>query len=72
MSQLGYSSHGAGEPLVLLHRSDYRAGVGSRLPALALHFRVVAVDLPGFGASELLHRSSSRRQPLWPQRGRLA
>lgn len=43
---------GTGEPLVLLH------GVGSRwqvwqpvLPALTAHHDVIAVDLPGFGAS---------------------
>jgi pimeloyl-ACP methyl ester carboxylesterase len=43
---------GAGEPLVLIH------GIGSRwqlwrplLPALAARYDVIAVDLPGFGAS---------------------
>lgn len=51
---MGLSHHrvGAGEPLVLVH------GVGSRrqvwepvLPALAARHDVIAVDLPGFGAS---------------------
>jgi pimeloyl-ACP methyl ester carboxylesterase len=55
MSQLGYSSHGAGEPLVLLHPLGLSRHVWDPvLPALAMHFRVIAVDLPGFGASEPL------------------
>lgn len=47
-----YSRSGQGEPLVLLH------GIGSSrdaweavVPALAERFDVIAVDLPGFGAS---------------------
>lgn len=49
---LVHHRQGSGEPLVLVH------GVGSRwqvwnavLPALAAHHDVIAVDLPGFGAS---------------------
>jgi pimeloyl-ACP methyl ester carboxylesterase len=52
MTELAYTRRGSGEPLVLLH------GIGSSrsawqpvLPALAARFDVIAVDLPGFGAS---------------------
>ncbi len=52
VTTLSHHRSGAGEPLVLIH------GIGSRwqlwepiLPALRAHFDVVAVDLPGFGAS---------------------
>lgn len=43
---------GAGQPLVLLHSllSD-RASFDLIAPALAEHFRVIAIDLPGFGDS---------------------
>jgi pimeloyl-ACP methyl ester carboxylesterase len=49
---LSYHRAGAGPPLVLIH------GIGSRwqvwrplLPVLHKHFDVIAIDLPGFGAS---------------------
>jgi pimeloyl-ACP methyl ester carboxylesterase len=52
MTTLAYTRTGAGAPLVLLH------GIGSSrhawepvIPALARHFDVLAVDLPGFGDS---------------------
>jgi pimeloyl-ACP methyl ester carboxylesterase len=52
MASLAYRSYGTGAPLVLLH------GLGSArqawdpvIPALAAHFRVLAIDLPGFGES---------------------
>ncbi len=52
MTALAYTRTGAGAPLVLLH------GIGSSrhawdpvIPALAGHFDVLAVDLPGFGDS---------------------
>jgi pimeloyl-ACP methyl ester carboxylesterase len=55
MAPLSFTRRGAGAPLVLLH------GIGSSrhawdpvIPALAEHFDVVAVDLPGFGDSEPL------------------
>jgi pimeloyl-ACP methyl ester carboxylesterase len=52
-SSLAYTRSGSGAPLVLLH------GIGMSLrswnpvvPALARHFDVIAVDLPGFGDSD--------------------
>lgn len=63
---------GAGEPLVLIH------GIGSRwqcfapvIDALAAHHDVIALDLPGFGASPLLPgvepgpRGYARWLPEW-------
>ncbi|GAB2719871.1 alpha/beta fold hydrolase [Nocardia thraciensis] len=56
---LNHHRTGTGEPLVLVH------GVGSRwevwepvIEALAESFEVVAVDLPGFGASEPLESTT--------------
>jgi pimeloyl-ACP methyl ester carboxylesterase len=55
MATLAFTRSGAGAPLVLLH------GIGSWrhvwdpvIPALAEHFDVLAIDLPGFGDSEPL------------------
>src|SRR4051812_34810388 len=52
MPSLAYTRSGAGAPLVLLH------GIGSScdawgpvVPALAAHFTVIAVNLPGSGGS---------------------
>lgn len=57
--RLEYLDHGTGSPVVLLH------GLGccwqwwlECLPALAAHHRVIAVDLPGFGASDPLPTGS--------------
>ena len=54
MTALSHHRSGTGEPLVLIH------GIGSRwqlwqplLPALSSRFDVIALDLPGFGASPL-------------------
>ncbi len=48
----GYSRSGQGEPLVLLHALGLsRAAWEAIVPALAERFDVIAVDLPGFGAS---------------------
>jgi pimeloyl-ACP methyl ester carboxylesterase len=52
VSAAGYSRSGQGEPLVLLHGlGSSRAAWEAIVPALAERFDVVAVDLPGFGAS---------------------
>ena len=55
MARLAFTRRGTGAPLVLLH------GIGAShhawdpvIPALAEHFDVLAVDLPGFGDSEQL------------------
>lgn len=51
---LGYLSDGAGPALVLIHGVGLRAEAWERImPALAVHFRVIAVDMPGHGATPL-------------------
>lgn len=59
MTNLNHHREGRGEPLVLVH------GVGSRwqvwepvIATLAEHFDVIAVDLPGFGGSAPLPRTT--------------
>jgi pimeloyl-ACP methyl ester carboxylesterase len=52
MSSLAYTRSGSGAPLVLLHGIGLnRRSWDPVVPALAKHFDVIAVDLPGFGAS---------------------
>jgi pimeloyl-ACP methyl ester carboxylesterase len=52
MEQLAFSRRGAGPPLVLVHGlGSSRAAWDPVVPALAEHFDVVALDLPGFGQS---------------------
>jgi pimeloyl-ACP methyl ester carboxylesterase len=52
VSELAYTRTGAGEPLVLLHGIGMsRRAWDPVIPALAEHFDVIAVDLPGFGDS---------------------
>jgi len=52
MPRLAYTRSGTGEPLVLLHALGLSRRVWDPvLPALARHFDVIAVDLPGFGES---------------------
>jgi pimeloyl-ACP methyl ester carboxylesterase len=52
MASLAYTRSGAGVPLVLLHGiGSSRHAWGPVVPALAAHFSVIAVDLPGFGDS---------------------
>ncbi len=52
MSTLAYTRTGAGRPLVLLHGlGSFRQAWDPVVPALAAVADVVAVDLPGFGAS---------------------
>jgi pimeloyl-ACP methyl ester carboxylesterase len=47
---------GAGPPLILLHGLAGSARWWSRnLPSLSRFFRVIAIDLPGFGASHRGH-----------------
>ena len=55
---IDYSRSGQGEPLVLLHPlGSSRAAWDAIVPALAERFDVIAVDLPGFGASAPLGAS---------------
>jgi pimeloyl-ACP methyl ester carboxylesterase len=55
MPGLAFTRTGAGEPLVLLHGlGSSRGAWAAVVPALATHFDVVAVDLPGFGDSDAL------------------
>ena len=52
MAQLAFDRSGAGEPLVLLHPLGSSRRIWDPVvPALAEHFDVIAVDLPGFGDS---------------------
>ena len=52
MPSLAYTRSGAGAPLVLLHGIGLdRRSWDPVVPALARHFDVIAVDLPGFGGS---------------------
>jgi pimeloyl-ACP methyl ester carboxylesterase len=52
MTSLAYTRRGAGAPLVLLHAlGASRRSWDPVLAALATHFDVIAVDLPGFGDS---------------------
>jgi pimeloyl-ACP methyl ester carboxylesterase len=52
---LAFDRHGSGPPLVLVHGIGSRRGVWDPVvPALAREREVLAVDLPGFGASEPL------------------
>lgn len=52
---LHYLEAGAGEPLILLHGAGGGAANWYRLMApLAKRFRVIAVDLPGFGLSDAI------------------
>ena len=51
-SSLAYTRSGSGAPLVLLHGIGLnRRSWNPVVPALAQHFDVIAVDLPGFGDS---------------------
>ena len=53
---LHYHEAGSGEPLILLHGSGPGAtgwsNFSGNLPELAKHFRALAVDMPGWGASD--------------------
>src|SRR5215471_15073186 len=53
MTTLAFTRSGSGAPLVLLHGIGLtRHSWDPVIPALAGHFDVIAVDLPGFGDSE--------------------
>jgi pimeloyl-ACP methyl ester carboxylesterase len=55
MPQLAFTRAGRGDPLVLLHALGSSRRVWDPVFAsLAEHFDVIAIDLPGFGASEPL------------------
>jgi pimeloyl-ACP methyl ester carboxylesterase len=55
MTTLAYTRRGSGPPLVLIHAlGSARQAWDPVLDALAERFDVIAVDLPGFGASEPL------------------
>jgi pimeloyl-ACP methyl ester carboxylesterase len=58
MPALAYTRTGSGEPMVLLHGlGSWRRAWDPVIPALAEHFDVIAVDLPGFGDSPPLSAS---------------
>lgn len=59
MTRLNHHRVGSGEPLVLVHGLGSRWQVWDRMiPALAERFDVIAVDLPGFGGSQVLPRTT--------------
>ncbi len=54
--KIHYNEAGEGQPVVMLHGSGPGAtgwsNFGPNMPALAERFRVIAVDMPGWGASD--------------------
>ena len=48
---VAYSVQGGGPPVIVLHRDVVCPGDSPFLAALAEHYEVYAIDLPGFGAS---------------------
>jgi pimeloyl-ACP methyl ester carboxylesterase len=51
--QLHYITAGEGEPLLLLHQTPFSSEEYVKLiPLLAPHFRVIALDTPGYGMSD--------------------
>ena len=58
MSQLAFTRRGRGAPIVLLHAlGSSRHSFDPIIPALAMQFDVIAIDLPGFGDSKPLPAS---------------
>lgn len=54
MSQLAYNELGSGTPVILIHGfCETKAIWDNYAPQLASKYRVICVDLPGFGESEL-------------------
>lgn len=52
--QLHYIEAGADEPVVLLHQSPRSVSMWRKAtPLLAMRYRVVAFDLPGFGETDM-------------------
>ncbi len=59
-TSVAYRAQGAGEPLVLLHGVGMQSAAwGPQLDALQHDYRVIAVDLPGHGASDPLPQDSA-------------
>ena len=48
---VAYSVRGDGPPIIVLHRDVVSPTDSPFLSALAEHYEVYAIDLPGFGAS---------------------
>lgn len=60
MSQLSYNELGAGMPVILIHGfCETKAIWDDYAPTLALNYKVISIDLPGFGESELTTASCS-------------
>jgi pimeloyl-ACP methyl ester carboxylesterase len=56
-TKVHYIEQGQGKPMILLHGSHYSADTWKTIgliDALSPLVRVIAIDLPGFGASEPL------------------
>jgi pimeloyl-ACP methyl ester carboxylesterase len=55
--QVHYTDVGAGDVVLLIHQVSRSAGIYARLAGLlAPHYRVIALDMPGFGNSDPLPR----------------
>jgi pimeloyl-ACP methyl ester carboxylesterase len=55
MNSLHYKEHGEGPVLILIHGFCESLEIWDNLiPDLSVHFRVIAIDLPGFGKSPIL------------------
>lgn len=62
MGEIVYSRRGSGEPLVLIHGIGHRKEAwGPVADRLAAHHDLIALDLPGFGASGQLPRQGRDR-----------
>ncbi|MEH6524099.1 alpha/beta fold hydrolase [Sulfitobacter sp.] len=56
---VGYCDHGQGEPLVLIHGVGMQSAAwGPQIAALEGAYRIIALDMPGHGASDPLPKGS--------------
>jgi pimeloyl-ACP methyl ester carboxylesterase len=59
MPELGFTETGKGHPVILLHGFPMNRSVwDSFIPELSKNFRVITIDLPGFGDSPAIFEES--------------